>query len=150
MSKLNKKPVAVYLTSPDYLGNVLDVESISKVCKKHDVLLIVDCAHGSYLKFLDKSLFPTDLGADMCCSSAHKTLPVLTGGAYLHIKEELLNKLEIDPKTALSLFSSTSPSYLIMASLDSANAYLCEDYSKNLLSIVRAVKNLKSKLKKAG
>ena len=79
----DKKPTAVYLTSPDYLGNILDIKSISAVCKKHGVILCVDNAHGAYLRFLQTSLFPTDLGADMCCSSAHKTLPVITGGAYL-------------------------------------------------------------------
>ncbi|MBR2385111.1 MAG: aminotransferase class V-fold PLP-dependent enzyme [Clostridia bacterium] len=150
LSKLKRKPVAVFLTSPDYLGNVLDIESISRVCKKHGVLLLVDCAHGSYLRFLNSSLFPTDLGADMCCSSAHKTLPVLTGGAYLHVKEELLNEIDSSPKTAMSLFSSTSPSYLIMSSLDSVNAYLSDDYSQKLQSVITEIDKLKRRLKKAG
>ena len=82
---LKYAPTTLYLTSPDYLGNVLDIAEISTVCKKYGVLLLVDNAHGAYLKFLEKSHFPIDLGADICCSSAHKTLPVLTGGAYLHI-----------------------------------------------------------------
>lgn len=150
LGKLKKKPVAVYLTSPDYLGNVLDIETISRVCKKHGVLLLVDCAHGSYLRFLDKSIFPTDLGADMCCSSAHKTLPVLTGGAYLHVKEEFLSSVDTNPKTALSLFSSTSPSYLIMASLDLTNAILNDGYSQKLQNVINQVGLLKNRLKKAG
>ncbi|MBQ7373210.1 MAG: aminotransferase class V-fold PLP-dependent enzyme [Clostridia bacterium] len=150
LSKLKQKPVAVYLTSPDYLGNILDIKSVSKVCKKHGVLLLVDSAHGSYLKFLKESLFPTDLGADMCCSSAHKTLPVLTGGAYLHLGKEIENCEICDAKFALSLFASTSPSYLIMASLDEANAELNGDYAKILQDTVKRVEVLKKSLKKGG
>ncbi len=81
----NELPVAFYVTSPDYLGNTLDIKGISEVCKKYGVLLLVDNAHGAYLKFLDTSCHPIDLGADMCCDSAHKTLPALTGSAYLHV-----------------------------------------------------------------
>ncbi len=150
LSKLKQKPVAVYLTSPDYLGNILDISSISKVCKKHGVLLLIDCAHGSYLRFLKESKFPTDLGADMCCSSAHKTLPVLTGGAYLHVGEKLLKDENCDVKFALSLFASTSPSYLIMASLDLLNLELNGDYRQRLEQTVNRVKKLKKSLKNAG
>ena len=71
----DKKPSAVYLTSPDYLGNLQDIADISKICKKYDVPLLVDNAHGAYLGFLKDSLHPIHLGADICCDSAHKTLP---------------------------------------------------------------------------
>ena len=80
----------VYITSPDYLGNLADVKGIAEVCHKHDVPLLVDNAHGAYLHFLDEKMHPLDLGADICCDSAHKTLPVLTGGAYLHFSEEMV------------------------------------------------------------
>lgn len=150
LNKIKQKPVAIYLTSPDYLGNVVDIAEISKVCKKHGVLLLVDCAHGSYLRFLDDSKFPTDLGADMCCSSAHKTLPVLTGGAYLHVGESILNELNCNPKTALSLFGSTSPSYLIMASLDGANKVIKNGYREDLSAIITRVNALKKLLKSKG
>ena len=80
-----QKPAALYVTSPDYLGHMADLAALSKVCHDRGMLLLVDNAHGAYLKFLPKSLHPMDLGADLCCDSAHKTLPVLTGGAYLHI-----------------------------------------------------------------
>ena len=76
-----EKPLAVYLTSPDYLGNVLDIAGISAVCRRFDVPLLVDNAHGAYAKFLSPSRHPIDLGATMCADSAHKTLPVVTGGA---------------------------------------------------------------------
>ena len=58
------------------------------ILDKYNVPLLVDNAHGAYLKFLDESNHPMDLGAAMCCDSAHKTLPALTGGAYLHINKK--------------------------------------------------------------
>ena len=116
-------PAAVYVTSPDYLGNMLEIDKLAEVCHRHSTLLLVDNAHGAYLKFLPNSQYPMDLGADLCCDSAHKTLPVLTGGAYLHIRDENLAK---QAKNALALFGSTSPSYLVLQSLDAANALLAD------------------------
>ena len=80
MKAEGRLPSAVYLTSPDYLGNVADIAGIAEVCHGFGVLLVVDNAHGAYLRFLPESKHPMDLGADLCCDSAHKTLPVLTGG----------------------------------------------------------------------
>ncbi len=120
---------AVYLTAPDYLGHVPDIRSLTQVCHRHGALLLVDNAHGAYLRFLNPSRHPMDLGADLCCDSAHKTLPVLTGGAYLHVADPAL---AAQAKNALALFGSTSPSYLILQSLDLANAYLAGDYPQKL------------------
>ncbi len=125
-------PVSVYLTSPDYLGNQADIAALSEVCRRYGVLLLVDNAHGAYLKFLPVSRHPIDLGADICCDSAHKTLPVLTGGAYLHLSSELTELSDSDVKEAFRLFGSTSPSYLILQSLDMANRYLSEGYKAEL------------------
>ena len=91
-------PSAIYLTSPDYLGNIADIKNIADVCHKKGILLLVDNAHGAYLKFLPESLHPIDLGADMCCDSAHKTLPALTGSAYLHISRNAPEILQKKPK----------------------------------------------------
>ena len=136
-----EKPGAVYLTSPDYLGNVADIAAIAKVCHKHGALLLVDNAHGAYLKFLEPSRHPMDLGADLCCDSAHKTLPVLTGGAYLHCKAEFRDWA----KHALALFGSTSPSYLILQSLDGANPYLAS-LADRLREFIPRVNKVKEKL----
>ena len=148
--KADTLPVALYLTSPDYLGNIADISALAKLCHRYGVLLLVDCAHGAYLKFLPTSLYPTDLGADMCCSSAHKTLPVLTGGAYLHLAKNIdANTLDA-AKDALALFGSTSPSYLILQSLDAANAYLAENCRENLSRTVARLDELKAKLQAHG
>lgn len=149
LSTASEKPVAVYLTSPDYLGNTSDIKALAEVCHRHRVLLLTDNAHGAYLKFLQPSAHPIDLGADICCDSAHKTLPVLTGGAYLHISPNCDKALTDMAKSALVMFGSTSPSYLIMQSLDMANRYL-ENYTKELSLFIPYVDKLKSSLVKRG
>ncbi len=146
LSGMAEKPAAVYITSPDYLGNVADIKGISAICKKHGVLLLVDNAHGAYLGFLPKNMHPIALGADICCDSAHKTLPVLTGGAYLHISENAPDMMSAYAKNAMSLFASTSPSYIIMQSLDMANKYIADGYPEKLEKTVDSVKNLKKRL----
>lgn len=145
LKKCDKKPTAIYLTSPDYLGNTLDIASISKVCKENDILLAIDNAHGAYLRFLEESRHPIDLGADICCDSAHKTLPVLTGGAYLHLASEFSKKFSSLVKNSLVLFGSTSPSYLVLQSLDAANIYL-EGYKVRLLDFISQIEDLKARL----
>ena len=145
----SEKPAAVYLTSPDYLGIISDIEGIAEVCHKYGVLLAVDNAHGAYLKFLAKSMHPIDLGADICCDSAHKTLPVLTGGAYLHLSRRMQEAVGKQAKNAMMLFGSTSPSYLILQSLDAANGYLSE-YTEKLKTLLPEIENFKGRLLKLG
>ena len=150
LNEAKTKPVAVYLTSPDYLGNVSKIESISQTCHKHGVLLIVDNAHGAYLRFLPSSAHPIDFGADLCCDSAHKTLPVLTGGAYLHISDRAPAIFPKLAKQALAMFASTSPSYLILQSLDAANRYIANGYHRKLAVFLPSIDQLKSDLSKHG
>ncbi|MBQ9080997.1 MAG: PLP-dependent transferase [Clostridia bacterium] len=143
-------PTAVYLTSPDYLGNTVDIAGICAVCHRYGVLLLVDNAHGAYLKFLPESRHPIDLGADMCCDSAHKTLPALTGAAYLHISPQACDGFRslalARVRDALALFGSTSPSYLILASLDRTNLYISQGYLASLAEFVGQVDELKKTL----
>ena len=150
ISAQEKKPHAVYLTSPDYLGSIADVHAISRVCHKHGILLCVDNAHGAYLRFLQKSEHPIDLGADICCDSAHKTLPCLTGGAYLHISDCAHGSFAENAKDALALFGSTSPSYLILQSLDKTNAYIADGYAKKLAVLIHKLSALKERLCNVG
>lgn len=146
LSSLSEYCVAVYITAPDYSGGMADIKKISAVCRKHGAILIVDNAHGAYLKFLPESLHPIDLGADISLDSAHKTLPVLTGGAYLHISRSAPGVFSENAKTALSLFGSTSPSYLILQSLDRANLYLASGFKETLKGFADSVKNIKAEL----
>ena len=191
---------AVYLTCPDYLGFLPDLRPLARVCHARGALLLVDNAHGAYLRFLPESRHPMDLGADLCCDSAHKTLPVLTGGAYLHVKATEDGGCEaagfrqtspacrgggpptravegssrrqspsIDADTedgflaapgmteresravrdALALFGSSSPSYLILQSLDLANPCL-EALPAKLAAFLPKVEALKARLTAAG
>ena len=148
-SKQDQKPIAFYLTSPDYTGKTADIARISEVCRKHGVLLAVDAAHGAYMKFLPHSTFPTDLGADVCCSSAHKTLPALTGAAYLHISPSAPEIFSQQAKNSLALFGSTSPSFLILQSLDALNRYLTE-YPEKLARFIPKAALLKNRLEQQG
>ena len=150
LRELSAPPAAVYLTSPDYLGALADIAALAEVCHRHGTLLAVDNAHGAYLRFLPDSLHPMDLGADLCCDSAHKTLPVLTGGAYLHISQSAPAMLAQQAKQALALFGSTSPSYLTLMSLDLCNATLAGDYPERLAETVKRLDALKSRLAAKG
>ena len=150
LDRLTEPPVAVYLTSPDYLGNIADVESIAKVCHERGVLLVVDNAHGAYLRFTKRQMHPIALGADMCCDSAHKTLPALTGAAYMHISKSAPELLTLRARTALSLFGSTSPSYLILSSLDRVNAYIADGYSDRLANLIGSIEEMKKELSESG
>ena len=97
------------------------------------------------MRFLSESLHPIDLGADICCSSAHKTLPVVTGGAYLHISDTAPRLFCERAKCAMSLFASSSPSYLILQSLDYMNDKT-EEFSKALSAAVPKISALKKSL----
>ncbi|MCI9273432.1 MAG: aminotransferase class V-fold PLP-dependent enzyme [Clostridiales bacterium] len=112
---------AVYLTSPDYYGTLADIAGIARVCRQAGVPLLVDNAHGAHLWYVGGGMHPITQGADYSACSAHKTLPVLTGGAWLNIREE---KWSHGIKEAMALFGSTSPSYPVMASLDLCREWL--------------------------
>lgn len=145
LDALEETPAAVYLTSPDYLGHCAEIAALARVCHARGTLLLVDNAHGAYLRFLTPSRHPMDLGADLCCDSAHKTLPALTSAAYLHIAPEH-GELLAQAKNALAMFGSTSPSYLILQSLDAVNAYLDDGYREKLAAFAGQVKALKERL----
>lgn len=142
LEKLEKKLAAtenpcVYVTSPDYLGKTADIRGIAKLCRKYNAILLVDNAHGAHFAGTDDH--PIMQGADICCDSGHKMLPVLTGGAYLHIANK---KYAESAKLEMSLFGSTSPSYLIMASLDMCNAYIKNRLPDDRQRVLTAIKKL--------
>ena len=150
LGAMSRRPFCVFVTSPDYLGGMQDIPGLSEACRAFGVPLLVDNAHGAYLKFLPRSLHPLDQGADACCDSAHKTLPVLTGGAYLHFASGPARRWAAEAREALSMFGSTSPSYLILQSLDLCNARLAGDYPARLAETAERVSALKGRLRDAG
>lgn len=150
LKALSAPPAAVYITSVDYLGGTADIASLAEVCHRYKTVLVVDNAHGAYLHFLEKPIHPIDLGADICCDSAHKTLTALTGGAYLHIGKNVPLGFSEEAKTAMELFGSTSPSYLIMASLDLCNEYIENGYREKLSECIRRIEKAKRSLAENG
>ena len=149
LSRRPEKPFAVFLTSPDYLGGMADIGAAAKVCAEYGVPLLVDNAHGAYLRFLDPPLHPLALGAQMCCDSAHKTLPALTGAAYLHVGD-MPGVTARGLRECMALFGSTSPSYLILSSLDRLNGELAGDYSARLRAFCKQLRTVREALKSAG
>ena len=149
MEQQSRKPFGIYVTSPDYLGGVQDIAALAAVCKTFDLPLLVDNAHGAYLRFLPENRHPIALGAAMCCDSGHKTLPVVTGGAYLHLGKNAPIQDETAVRNALALFGSTSPSYLILQSLDKCNQILAEGYPLRLLQCCGYLTRLRRELNEA-
>lgn len=135
---------AVFLNSVDYYGGTADIAAISEVCRRKNVLLLVDNAHGAYRVFTGDH--PILLGADMTADSAHKTLPALTGAAYLHLKNPEHREL---CKQRMLLFGTSSPSYLIMDSLDLCNTFISEKKA-DALAAISAVSRLKTSLRTLG
>ena len=151
LAQQGKRPFGVYITSPDYLGGVQDIAALAEVCKDFGVPLLVDNAHGAYLRFLPQGgQHPIALGAAMCCDSGHKTLPVVTGGAYLHLGKNAPIQDEAAVRNALALFGSTSPSYLTLASLDLCNRYLADGYRDRLREMCGRLEEARKALTAAG
>ena len=136
-------PACLYVTSPDYTGKCADIGALAELCHRYGALLIVDNAHGAHLHFLPESRHPIDLGADMCCDSAHKMLPALTGGAFLHTARPELSGLL---RQGMSLFGSTSPSYPIMASLELCGRYIEEEIRGDIQRRLPLIGRLKESL----
>lgn len=114
---------ALLLVSPTYYGLCSDLAAIAAVCRRYGALLLVDEAHGAHLRFSGE-LPPCALeqGADACAQSIHKAAGALTQSSMLHLRGGGLDGARV--KTALRLLQSTSPSYLLMASLDAARQEL--------------------------
>jgi len=114
------RAAGVLLTRPNYYGVCCDLRQIAEIVHAHGKILAVDEAHGAHLGFAEE--LPDSAmasGADICVQSAHKTLPALTQGAYLHVGKK--RAIDIDRlKFYLGVFQTSSPSYILMSSLDLA------------------------------
>jgi len=129
------RPACIYLTSPDYLGRTADIAAFAALCQQYHARLLVDNAHGAHLAFLPNRCHPIQLGADYCCDSAHKMLSGLTGTAYLHVRSDIDATPE-RVRSAMAMFASTSPSYLMLASLDWCNRELASPLFRERLADV--------------
>ncbi|WP_175637948.1 aminotransferase class I/II-fold pyridoxal phosphate-dependent enzyme [Metabacillus schmidteae] len=135
---------ALILTSPNYYGLSIDLKEIVTLAHGHGIPVLVDEAHGAH--FIIGNGFPPsaiEAGADIVIHSAHKTLPAMTMGSYLHFNSNYINQETIE--TYLSMLQSSSPSYPIMASLDIARAYLkgiIDDKKQG--DIIKSVKDVKT------
>lgn len=119
MFRENPDCKGVMVVSPTYYGICSDLRSIAKICHEHNAVLMVDEAHGAHMYFSDQ--LPDGAlvqGADMCAQSIHKVTGSLTQSSMLHVNSKLV---DIDRLEAtLHIVQSTSPSYLLMTSLDVA------------------------------
>ncbi len=126
----------VIITSPTYEGVISDVENIARVCHERGVPLMVDEAHGSHLGL--HSVFEKGAvacGADIVVQSLHKTLPSLTQTAILHRRGELVSSAEL--RRQMAVFQTSSPSYILSASIDGAVRFMASNEGKTALSAWR-------------
>ena len=149
--KDNPRIKLVVLTSPTYEGFVSDIEKIANIVHKYNKIIMVDEAHGSHFKFND--YFPKtslELGVDMVVQSAHKTLPSLTQSAMLHVKGKNIDTNNL--QNQLSIFQTSSPSYILMNSLDNCRELIDtrgeELFDKYVKELVKLRHTLKTNLKK--
>ncbi|MCL2221619.1 MAG: aminotransferase class V-fold PLP-dependent enzyme [Oscillospiraceae bacterium] len=146
----NRSIKLVVITSPSYEGVVSDIETIADITHKQGALLLVDSAHGAHLGFSEKfPKNPITQGADIVVMSLHKTLPALTQCSLLHICSDRADMAQT--KKMLYILQTSSPSYVLMASIDyclrllkSDSKRLFDEYEKNLSDFYASVRNLRN------
>lgn len=135
------------VVSPNYYGMCAHIEAIAKAIHKRNKVLLVDEAHGAHFPF--HPLLPSsagELGADLWVHSAHKTLPAFTQTAYLHIKGQRVNKERVSQ--VLSMIQTSSPSYILMASLDWARNLMVTEGRDELTRLMDELQDLRTLLKR--
>ena len=146
MLKANPETSLVVITSPTYEGVVSDIRSIAAICHRYGARLLVDEAHGAHFPFSDS--FPqsaVQCGADAAVTSLHKTLPAMTQTALLLTNDEGLAK---EMQRQLTVFETSSPSYVLLASVDRCLTFLkdsrgaFDDYTRRLLEFRQAAASL--------
>ena len=136
---------ALILTYPNYYGLAEDLSTIMELAHKKGIPVLVDEAHGAHLSLGDP--FPQgaiQIGADVVVHSAHKTLPAMTMGSYLHVNSSLIDYERV--QFYLQMFQSSSPSYPIMGSLDLARAYLASFKVQDRDVLVKEIAEFKVQL----
>lgn len=143
--ELNPDIKAFIMTSPTYYGICSDIEKIAEICHLYGAMLLVDEAHGAHLNFSDilpKSAISS--GADMAAQSIHKTLGSMTQSSMLHIKSKIADISKVD--AALKIVQSTSPSYILMASLDGARHNMAVNGKTAVSNMIRCADYLRKGL----
>ena len=143
----NPDAVGVLITRPNYYGICSNITEIAKIVHSYGKVLMVDEAHGAHFRFNNRlPVCAMDAGADICVQSAHKTLPALTQGAYLHVKS---TRIDIERlRFNLDLIQTSSPSYILMSYLDIAR-YIMNKSGKYLLdSLINNVAIFSNELEK--
>lgn len=138
---------AVLVTNPTYFGLTTDLEAIAEIVHGHDKILLVDEAHGPHLHFHPS--FPKsaiDSGADMCVQSTHKHLAALSQGSMLHVKGVRVDILRL--KTTLQMLQTTSPSYIILASLDMSRYQMVHGGEKLMEEVIRLSEETRAEINK--
>ncbi|MDD5946110.1 MAG: aminotransferase class V-fold PLP-dependent enzyme [Clostridia bacterium] len=136
---------AFIMTNPTYYGICSDMKSIADICHAHEAMLLVDEAHGAHLGFSD--ILPKSaigLGADMSAQSTHKTLGSMTQTSMLHVKSSIADVTKVD--SALRIVQSTSPSYILMASLDCARHDMAVNGDKIISNLIACSQYLREGL----
>lgn len=142
---IGKDIKAVVITSPTYEGNVSDIKNIAAYLHEHNIPLIVDEAHGAHFKFSCE--FPqtaVEQGADIVINSVHKTLPSLTQTAVMHINYGYVNVSKV--KRYWNIYQSTSPSYILMGSIDRCMSIIEKDGEYLFENYISKLKILRNKL----
>ena len=134
----------VFITSPDYFGNCQDLKSVRKFADKSGAYLVVDEAHASHFAY--SKLLPDNANAyaDISLMSMHKTLPVYGGGAIVCLKDKATRT---DCERYRAMIHSTSPNYLVMASMDYANSYMSENGEKDYAKVKESIEEFSRVLK---
>lgn len=137
---------AVFITSPTYDGVVSDIRAIADIAHSHDLPLIVDEAHGAHFPFSETFPFSAlQCGADIVIQSLHKTLPCLTQTALLHVNSDRVDRDVL--KRFLGIYQTSSPSYLLMSSMEQCIRFLKEEGTDRMAEFMRLLKQFYEKAK---
>ncbi|AOY78133.1 aminotransferase class I/II-fold pyridoxal phosphate-dependent enzyme [Clostridium formicaceticum] len=141
----NRDAKAVLIINPTYYGVSTDIEEIADIVHSYDIPLIVDEAHGPHLHFSDKlPISAMDAGADMCAQSTHKIIGSLTQSSMLQVRRGLIDVNRV--KTVMSLLQTTSPSYILLASLDVARMQMVTEGKALLDKTIELAKYVRAEI----
>jgi arginine decarboxylase len=141
----NPDAKAVLIINPTYYGVSTDIVKIADIVHEYEIPLIVDEAHGPHLHFNNRlPICAMDAGADMCAQSTHKIVGSMTQASLLHVKKGLVDVNRV--KTVMSLLQTTSPSYILLASLDVARRQMAVEGKELLDNTIELAKYAREKI----